>query len=125
AAFTDNPESAARRKDSMDKKRGWRRDSIWQDSNLHLLGFRPSALSQLSYTLLMVEDNQRSAAHRNRSRNRGVLIPPFGWTSPPARSPFCGQREDSTGATLDSMRTNSGMHAHRLTGCSHVRKSWN
>ena len=63
-AFADNPDSTARRKDSMDKKRRWWRDSSWQDSNLHLLGFRPSALSQLSYTPLMVEDNQRSAAHR-------------------------------------------------------------
>jgi hypothetical protein len=35
------------------------------DSNLHLLRLLSSALSQLSYPLLMVEDNQQSSAHRN------------------------------------------------------------
>jgi len=40
--FTDNPNSAARHEDSMDKWRPWRRDSSWQDSNLHLLSFRCS-----------------------------------------------------------------------------------
>jgi hypothetical protein len=45
----------------MDKERSWQRDTIWQDSNLHLLRLLPSALSQLSYPLLMwrITNHQR------------------------------------------------------------------
>jgi hypothetical protein len=59
--FTNNPNSTARPKISMGKERCWRRDSIWQESNLHLLRFPSSALSQLSYPLLVwrITNNQR------------------------------------------------------------------
>ena len=46
--FTDNPNSTARRKDSMDKEVLWL-ETGWRASNPRPLDLRPGALSPLSY----------------------------------------------------------------------------